>query len=323
MSSASAGLGWDVRRFAPDVRFGVFLLHAIQCARDAERGPWAAHVVRTWRAERLEGPTLERLAALGRDGVQGGDAFIEAEVAGGARRPALTAGPPIERPSFDATLDLANLIANAESQGVAVTWCDGDVRIGGFVYRLPQRTARRRDPREAPRGLDPRGLPSVTIGDLVVVLNPAQSWVATFEVMLHELAHALLGHLGPRPSVRQAPDLIAVRERPSHDAREYEANAAAYVAAMRRGDSARRVGLLMMVHYASLDRDGALTTVDLLEIFRVAEVLAAWCRIRPQSVGVLSVRDRLPPGPPLGAIRVTEEREERVPVVGGRSKVLA
>lgn len=48
--------------------------------------------------------------------------------------------------------------------------------------------------------------------DLVVVLNPAQAWSDTLEVVLHEFAHALLGHLGPRPSVRQAPLMIATRE---------------------------------------------------------------------------------------------------------------
>ncbi len=67
----------------------------------------------------------------------------------------------------------------------------------------------------------------MTICDLVVVLNPAQSWIATFEVMLHEFAHALLGHLGPRPAVRQASNLIPHRARPAYGAREFEANAAA------------------------------------------------------------------------------------------------
>jgi len=235
----------------------------------------------------------------------------------------VAAGPPVERTMVDATSDLANLIANAESHGIAVTWCDVDVSIGGFVYRPPGRTARRRDLWAAPRGLDARGLPSVTIGDLVVVLNPKQAWIETLELMLHELAHALLGHLGTRPSVRQAPDLIAERLRPAWDVREFEANVAAYVASVRRGDHARRVGLKAMLHFVSLERDGGLDAVDLLEIFRVAEVLAAWCGIRPQSVGVLAGRDRPRVGPSAGAVEALEAWEARIAAARERSKVPA
>lgn len=325
MSSSSIGSGWDLRRVHDGVRFADLLEHLHRCARDPDRGPWAAHRVLTLMA----GAVRRRIRAVSPFAVRLGEGL---DAAFGRQReqpehdgvpgPSLSAGPPQAAGAFDPTHDLANLIANAESEGIAVTWCEVDLAIGGFVYRPPRRTGRRRDPRAAPSDLDARGLPSVTIGDLVVVLNPAQGWIETLELMLHELAHALLGHLGPAPSVRQAPDLIAVRERPPWDAREFEANAAAYVAALRRGDSAGRVGSLLAHHFTSLERDRALASVDLLQVFRAAEMLAAWCRIRAQSVGVLSTRGLRPSTPPAGASRSAEGWEELVPVGSRRSKVL-
>jgi hypothetical protein len=245
--------------------------------------------------------------------------YLQAELsvvatAGGGRGrsrpdPAPAAGHPQTRADFDPTHDLTNLIANAEAVGIAVTWCEIDVEIGGFVYRPPDRMARRRDPRARPRDVDARSLPTVTIGDLVVVLNPAQAWVDTFEVVLHELAHALLGHQGPRPSVRQTPLMIASRERPSWDVAELEASSAACLVTVRRGARLGRQSLRLMTHFANLRRDGELASVDVLEIFRVAELLAAWCRMRPQSVGVLAPRGPRPAGPAVGRAGPGDDRE--------------
>jgi hypothetical protein len=229
----------------------------------------------------------------------------------GPSRPDLgpPAGPPQARADFDPTHDLTNLIANAEAVGIAVTWCEIDVRIGGFVHRPPDRMARRRDPRAGPRDVDGRSLPTVTIGDLVVVLNPAQAWIDTFEVVLHELAHALLGHLGPRPSVRQPPLMVASREWVSWDVAELEASSAACLVTVRRGARLNHQSLRLMTHFANLERAGELASVDLLEVFRVAELLAAWCRMRPQSVGLLAPRDPRPVVPGLGRGRPVEDRE--------------
>jgi hypothetical protein len=236
-----------------------------------------------------------------------------AATVGGGREPSRpdpgpAAGHPQARGDFDPTHDLTNLIANAEAVGIAVTWCEIDVHIGGFVYRPADRMARRRDPRAIPRDVDARSLPTVTIGDLVVVLNPAQAWVDTFEVVLHELAHALLGHLGPRPSVRQAPLMIARREWPSWDVAEFEASSAACLVTVRRGARLGQQSLRVMTHFANLERDGAWASVDLLEVFRVAEILAAWCRMRPQSVGVLAPRGPRPVGPAVGRVGPGDDR---------------
>ncbi|MBW6454625.1 MAG: hypothetical protein K0A98_01955 [Trueperaceae bacterium] len=84
----------------------------------------------------------------------------------------------------------------------------------------------------------------------------------------------------------------------------------------------RHIRLGLAHHFANLERDRALATVDLLQFFRVAENLAAWCRIRPHSLGVLATRRWRPSGPHTGASRTAEGWEELVPVAGRRSKAL-
>jgi hypothetical protein len=306
MLSDASQLGWGLRHFRDGVRFGEFLVHLVACARDRDAGPLAAHHAKTARSENTPAEAFldERRYR------QAESSVVETLGCGQARsRSEPAAGHPQARGDFDPTHDLANLIANAEAVGIAVTWCEVDVRIGGFVYRPPDRMARRRDPRARPRDVDARWLPTVTIGDFVVVLNPAQAWVDTFEVVLHELAHALLGHQGPRPSVRQAPLLIAHRERPSWDVAELEASSAAGLVGVRRGAPPGRQSLRLMTHFANLERDGELTRVDLLEVFRVAELLAAWCRMRPHSVGVLAPQCPRPAGPTVGRAVRGEDRE--------------
>jgi hypothetical protein len=308
MAQGAPVLGWGLRHFRDEVRFGDFLMHLFACARDPARSLLAAHHATSCRTDGDAGEGF-----LDERRYRQAELSIVDTLAGGrhpsGQDPLPASGRPQARGGFDSTHDLANLIANAEAVGIAVTWCEVDVRIGGFVYRPAERTARRRDPRAGPRDLDARSLPTVTIGDLVVVLNPTQDWIDTFELVLHELAHALLGHLGPRPSVRQAPRMIAIRERPSWDAGEFEAESAACLVTARRGGRPRRQPLTLMTHFAHLRRDGALASVDLLEVFRVAELLAAWCRLRPHSVTVLAPRGPRPVGPALGRVGRGDDRE--------------
>jgi hypothetical protein len=302
MADGASGSGWGLRNFRDDARPGEFLLHVFACAREPALGLLAAHRAKTPRAElgSDEASLDERRFRLAELSVE---CTLRANE-GASLSP--VCGHPQPRHDFDPTHDLTNLIANAEAVGIAVTWCELDVSLGGFVHRPPDRMARRRDPRAGPRDVDARSLPTVTIGDLVVVLNPAQAWIDTFEVVLHELAHVLLGHLGPRPSVRQAPLMIAARERPSLEAREFEADGAACLVRVRRGGG---VGSgAWMFHLARLSRAGAVGSVDLLEVFRVAEILAAWCRMRPQSVGVLVPRGPRPVGPSVDRVGQGEDR---------------
>lgn len=289
VSAASGEVTWGARRIGSGTKFLGLLLHMLWCARHPTLGPWAAHGVRTLAAILSatrglwspEDPPRQRSAADERVEVLAWEADREA-----GPPPPQPAGAPQDASRFDPDHDLANLIANAESEGIAVVWSDLDVRIGGFVMRPRRRRAKRRDPRSVPVGIDPGALPRVAIGDLVVVLNPAQGWIATYETMLHELAHALLGHVGGPPSVRQSDGLFVERRHTPRDVAEFEAHAAAYVAAQRRGGRARRIGLELMLYWARLEPSNERRHVDLVEVFRAAETLAAWCSVAPPAVTV-------------------------------------
>lgn len=289
MSQPSLGVTWGVRRLDAGSSFAGFLVHMIWCALHGPHGPWAAHGIRTLAALSDAG-TGSRWPEdhVRRPSPPGAPVDLlawEAHPEAGPRPP-LPAGSPQDASRFDPDHDLANLIANAESEGIAVVWSDLDVHIGGFVMRPRRRRAKRRDPRSVPVGIDPGALPRVAIGDLVVVLNPAQGWIATYETMLHELAHALLGHVGGPPSVRQSDGLFVERRRTARGVAEFEAHAAAYVAAQRRGGRARRIGLELLLHWVRLERSDGLRSIDLVEVFRAAETLAAWCGFSPPAVTV-------------------------------------
>lgn len=86
----------------------------------------------------------------------------------------------------------------------------------------------------------------------MIVLNPAQAFTTTFDVLLHEVAHGLLGHLESREPVGRAP--MRVPERlppPRHHPREVEANLATVLAGGRRGHSSKSVDRLYVVHFVA------------------------------------------------------------------------
>ena len=204
---------------------------------------------------------------------------------------------------FDAAHDLACLLANAESEGIAVTWFVGEVQLGGFVYRPRERQARRRDRSAPPAGLDARSLPAVTIGEHVIVLNPAQGFTTTFDVLLHEVAHVLLGHLGSREPLGRG--LMRVPERlppPRHHPREVEANLATVLAGRRRGHVSKSVERLYGWHFMLAKLQGHLGDVDLSWVVPVADVLAAWCRTPPDPDAVRAVDEGPRVGPRVAVV---------------------
>lgn len=204
--------------------------------------------------------------------------------------------------SCNAAHDLACLLANAESEGIAVTWFVDEVEIGGFVYRPRVRQARRRD-RSAPlAGLDARSLRAVTIGEHVIVLNPAQAFTTTFDVLLHGVAHVLLGHLGSREPVGRGAMRVPERLPPRHDPREVEANLAAVLAGRRLGHVSKSVDRLHAVYFVLAKAAGQLGDVDLPWVVPVADVLAAWCRTPPDPDAVRAVEEGPRVGPRVAVV---------------------
>ncbi|MFU8889938.1 MAG: hypothetical protein ACNA8N_15190 [Trueperaceae bacterium] len=285
----------DLVRIRPDASpFALWrYLHA--CARQGPGTAWESHVAAVRAAQGADAPCAPADSALAE----------EAEPRGADLGPGRVPvpGEPRKAASFDAAHDLACLLANAESEGIAVTWCEREVTLGGFVYRPPERQARRRDRRAPPAGLDARSLPAVTIGEFVVVLNPAQDWTTTLDVLLHEVAHVLLGHTGPRVPLGLGSLHVLRRRLPGHHTRELEAITAAVVAAWRRGHRPSMEMRQWTGHFVPARQGEELGAVDLRWVFCAADILAAWCRVPPDATSVRAVGRPRPSGsgPAVGA----------------------
>jgi len=306
VQSSMHPLPCDLVHVRPDASPAALLVHLRYCARTGGATAWEAHaaaVAAPQAAGVCEDPPVLSVAEC---------LFAAGADLGLARVP--VPGEPQDPASFDAAHDLACLLANAESEGIAVTWCEGDVVLGGFVYRPSQRQARRRDRRTPPDGLDAQSLPALTIGEFVVVLNPAQDWTTTLDVLLHEVAHVLLGHVGRREPLGLGGLRVPPRFRVGHHAREMEAIAAACVAAWRRGHRPYMGGIWDR-HVAHARAGGEIGRVDLRWVFRAADILATWCRMPPDKESVRAVA-RPRPGPSGPAMGVDPFRRRAIHALG-------
>lgn len=166
------------------------------------------------------------------------------------------------------------------------------------MYRPRERQARRRDLSVPPAGLDAFSLPTVTIGESVIVLNPAQNFTTTFDVLLHEVARMLLGHMGSREPLGHGSMCVPERlQPPRHRPRDVEANLATVLAGRRRGHVAKSVERLYAWHFMLARLQGYLGAVDLTWMVPVADVLAAWCRTPPGPDAVQAVDEGRRVGP--------------------------
>lgn len=87
-------------------------------------------------------------------------------------------------------------------------------------------------------GLDAFSLSVVTIGEHVIVFNPAQSFTTMFDVLLHEVAHILQGRMGSREPLGRGSTRVPERLPPPRPhLREVAANHATVLAGRRRGDA--------------------------------------------------------------------------------------
>src|SRR5690606_31191928 len=124
----------------------------------------------------------------------------------------------------------------AESEDIAVTWGSFPSFLGGFVMRRrdgPQ--VIRRDPEKAPAPVDATELARVAKVDVMLMLNYSQGWARTFDVLLHELAHVLLGHVGAMRGVREGRLAIDTFRFPTVDVMEFEAISVNYIVSAAMG----------------------------------------------------------------------------------------
>lgn len=198
-----------------------------------------------------------------------------------------------------------NLILHAESEGIAVTWGSFPYFLGGFVMRRragPQ--VIRRDPETAPALVDATELQRVTKADVMVMLNYDQGWARTFDVLLHELAHVLLGHLGAMRGAREGRLTTDPFRFPTGDVMEFEAISVNYMVSAAMCTVNQRLERHLSRYFRPLDARGEARLVNVLEVFIASEILCAWCASPPDRNGV-SARTSAGPTLPLSGQRGT------------------
>lgn len=201
-----------------------------------------------------------------------------------------------EPEDYDVKREAANVIANAEAVGIVIGWSRGPRRLGGLAHRSSKHRTVRRDPSRPPLDFDVHGLPPVVVGHGVVWLNVAgDPSFTTFEVLLHELAHFLLGHLGGWDTPARRDLDVGDRTHVPRWPGEVEADAAAYLAALHRGfswvDSRRNASTMVrriQTGYVLTYAREEVPHVDLLQIVHVADILASWCTDPPDASAVRS-----------------------------------
>jgi len=183
---------------------------------------------------------------------------------------------------IDARQYVHNLILHAESEDIAVTWGSFPEFLGGFVMRRRAGAqVVRRDPEIAPQHVDASELPKVAKADVMLMLNYRQSWASTFDVMVHELAHVLLGHLGAMRGASEGRLAINPVRSTSKDIHEVEAYSVGHMVAFALGRFSLTVVLSILPFRKRLIDQGLGMVVDVLEVFIAAEVLCAWCGSPP------------------------------------------
>jgi hypothetical protein len=210
--------------------------------------------------------------------------------------------PPASHHDFDPSRECRNLVANAEAVSVAVTWFAGRSSLGGFVVRPRSRVSVRRDLKNAPPNIDRRMLPAVTVGEAVIALNGRQDWADTFDLLVHEIAHVMLGHLQGWSTLRQPGLVVADRRYVPTLPGEIEAHSVGLLVAYRRGAYSRMPREQLLKAYEAAAQKSELRYVDLLQIAAVADIITAWCAAPPDGSGVMPTRPLQPSGGSGGAV---------------------
>lgn len=293
-----------------------YVIYLLSCARSVRLGPLAEHLTRSEEAapaapsetsgpldDSLSAPSLEeQLAAYAAKYAGLVTGFTWSAPSGSEEHPA---GTPQLASAFQRRIEIENLIANAHALRVVFTW-DADLPwLHGSVRRTPRPTAVRRDLTRPPEDFLSDELRATGIGPVVVYINSTLPGDQAFNVLLHELAHLLLGHVGHDPLTGNTEVIRARRYRPIE---ELEAESAAIIAGSRRC-AMRHESFSYVRHYFDLvRRDSLMPFVAFVRIFVVAEILTAWCRTRPDRDTVRLPPRATPPTRPHG------RRRERVKV---------
>ncbi len=275
------------QRVIDDQPPGAIWAHLGACARSRRSGPWLDHVSRAVGIALPRSPAeqirfLEPLRDWLVDEVTVfSDRPWSWSLKGTDRDP--VGAPAVGTPRLP-VIEVRNLLAHAEAEGIAVTWHPSfDPFALGQAWRPERRSPLRsaQPPHELFRH-DP--LPRVPIGAYHVVIDSASTSLPWEEILLHELAHVVLGHTGwhgdaTRPSVvPQRASWLPV------DVREAEVCMVVALVSGRRGVTTNDHRRRLREHLALASRRGDSDRIDMWHVFVAAERLMAWCLDRPDAI---------------------------------------
>ena len=279
------------RQVPPGVPTLTIASHLWACARARRTGPWIEHVA---RAAGLLGAG----AAGGReqivDSLDGWmhDAGVATAAAPWAWSSKGTAEAPVGEPAPFAwrlpESDVHNLLARADAADIAVAW---RTPLFPGVLGFATQAARRggvRSERPPLRGSLMEGYQRVPIGRHVVAVDTAASSVPHAEVLVHELAHVLLGHTGSRSTPTRPSVAPPGRQRLDMTVMEAEVSMVVMIVFGRRGVRPDE-SIVRLVHFLdAARRSGQDGDIDLWHVFAAAERMIAWCLERPDATTVAS-----------------------------------
>ncbi len=303
------------------------------CARSERFSPLIEHAMRT------TGPPLDPGGGIPRVLVERGTpspwnwlAWRLLDPEGRRQRPVAqkhpvgAVQPRIERLPWG---EAANLQANAFRERIVVSWTSVEMPgVLGYARLTRDYEVVRQDRSELPAVLRFDPLPVCSRGWYLARVDVRQPFVDRVAVLVHELAHILLGHL-PRPlGAPHSRSVAGHRPGLSRAAIELEAASVTYVVAQRRGSHARPEREYLRAYFELARRAGWLQTIDLVHVFRAAETLLAWSRSDHDRMGVLDPRPRSPSPFPLAgateriwALLASSERGETCANEGERGTV--
>ncbi|TVR92467.1 MAG: hypothetical protein EA416_07375 [Trueperaceae bacterium] len=276
--------------------------HLWGCARARRSGPWIEHVA---RAAGLVGAgrTVDRGWVEGRldrwlveTGVATAGQPWAWSFSGSASAPVGEPAPFRSRLPDD---EVHNLLARAEAADIAVSWRT-PLRRGalGYATQLERRGGVRSE-RPPLRGAWGEGYRRVPIGRFEVAVDTAASAVPYAEVLVHELAHVLLGHTGSSRAATRSAAVPHDRWDLGTAAIEVEVSMVVILVFARRGVRPEESIVRLLAFRDAARRARNDGSIDLWHVFAAAERLLAWCLDRPDASTVRS-RDDAPV--PLGGL---------------------
>lgn len=277
--------------------------HLWACARARRTGPWLAHAIRADDRTAPRRPVADAVVAEDLEGwLRHGARFDDLDrwrwsKTGTARSPV---GAPMPYRTRLEAADITNLLANAEAADIAVVWQPlRDRGLHGYATRQASRGGVRSDrsPLHGPRS---EAHQPVVLGHFVAAVDASSASVPYGEVFVHELAHLLLGHVGPTTSPTRPSIAPLGRRNLGTHAAEAEVCLVVLIVFGRRGvrpdDSIAR----FVLHLDAARRLGDDDQIDLWHVLLAAERLLAWCVDRPDATTARVADDRPVPSGGVG-----------------------